>query len=300
MPHAVLSERPTGIMIPLYTDPPDPSYDDIIGEKNIHPSVPMIVIINPFNGPGLSKDPNYVTYIQRLQSSGIMVLGYVSTDYGNRNSTLIMADMDTYKNWYNTNGIFFDQMSNTISDEIFYSNLNGYAKSIGLNYTVGNPGAGVPASYIGTVDNLVVHENSSLPLLSLLQQYLIYPKTNFSTLSFGIDTLDTSFLLSESDYVGYTYVTNGNLPNQWNGLPSYFDTLVETLDGCSPPLSGDWIISQVCTLGSAVTAPANVLVQPGAVLTIPSGLKLNIDFTHYHLLVKSGGGVLIKAGGAVN
>ncbi len=75
MPHMALStEPPTGIMIPLYTDPPDPSYGTIIEEKNNHPSVPMIVIINPFNGPGLSKDPNYAIYIQRLQSSGIMVL----------------------------------------------------------------------------------------------------------------------------------------------------------------------------------------------------------------------------------
>ncbi len=212
-----------------------------------------------------------------------------------------MADMDSYKNWYDTNGIFFDQMSSTIGDEIFYGNLNGYAKSIGLNYTVGNPGTNVPSSYIGTVDNIVIHENSSLPLLSLLQQYLTYSKTDFSTLSFGISTLDTSFLTGESGYVGYTYMTNGTLPNQWTGLPSYFGKLVETLDRCSPSSSmQDWIISSSCTLGFTSTASANVIVQPGAVLTIPSGLKLNIDLAHYHLLVKSGGGVLIKAGGAIN
>jgi hypothetical protein len=43
-----------------------------------------------------------------------------------------------------------------------------------------------------------------------------------------------------------------------------------------------------------------VIVQPGVVLTIPNGLRLNIDFTHLHLLIKSGGGVLIKSGGAIN
>ncbi|HJT09681.1 MAG TPA: S8 family serine peptidase [Candidatus Nitrosotalea sp.] len=69
---------------------------------------------------------------------------------------------------------------------------------------------------------------------------------------------------------------------------------------CSPPASGDWTISSSCTISSSVTAPANVIVQSGAVLTIPNGLRLNIDFTHYHLLVRSGGGVLIKAGGAIN
>ncbi|MHB9161288.1 MAG: hypothetical protein ACYC6W_10470, partial [Nitrosotalea sp.] len=48
------------------------------------------------------------------------------------------------------------------------------------------------------------------------------------------------------------------------------------------------------------TAPANVIVQSGVVLTIPSGLRLNIDFTRYHLLVQYGGGVLVQAGGAIN
>ena len=68
---------------------------------------------------------------------------------------------------------------------------------------------------------------------------------------------------------------------------------------CGPPASGDWTIPSSCSISTTVTSPANVIVDPGAVLTIPSGLKMNIDFTHYHLLVKSGGGVLIKAGGGV-
>jgi hypothetical protein len=69
---------------------------------------------------------------------------------------------------------------------------------------------------------------------------------------------------------------------------------------CLPPASGDWVVTSSCTLGSSAAAPANIIVDTGAVLTIPSGLRLDIDFTHYHLLVRAGGGVLIKAGGAIN
>lgn len=75
---------------------------------------------------------------------------------------------------------------------------------------------------------------------------------------------------------------------------------ISKTSGCAPPLSGDWTITRSCTLTSTSTAPANVIVQSGTVLTIPNGLKLNIDFIHHHLLVKAGGGVLIKAGGAIN
>lgn len=69
---------------------------------------------------------------------------------------------------------------------------------------------------------------------------------------------------------------------------------------CLPPLSGDWTVASSCTLTNTATAQANVIVPSGTVLTIPNGLRLNIDFIHYHLLVRSGGGVLIKAGGAIN
>ncbi len=77
------------------------------------------------------------------------------------------------------------------------------------------------------------------------------------------------------------------------------DSAVESLS-CAPPSSGDWTIPSSCIIPSTVTAPANVIVDSGAVLTVPDGTQLNIDFLQYHLLVKSGGGVLIKAGGAIN
>jgi len=77
------------------------------------------------------------------------------------------------------------------------------------------------------------------------------------------------------------------------------DSAVEALS-CVPPSSGDWTVPSSCSIASTVTAPANVIVPSGVVLTVPNGMVLHIDFAHYHLLVKSGGGVLIKAGGAIN
>jgi hypothetical protein len=77
------------------------------------------------------------------------------------------------------------------------------------------------------------------------------------------------------------------------------DSALEALS-CAPSSSGDWTIPSSCSVSSTVTAPANVIVQSGAVLTIPNGMRLNINFASNHLLVKSGGGVLIKAGGAIN
>jgi len=48
-----------------------------------------------------------------------------------------------------------------------------------------------------------------------------------------------------------------------------------------------------------VTAGGSVIVQSGAVLTIPNGITLDIDFSQFNLTVKSGSGVLIKSGGTI-
>lgn len=63
---------------------------------------------------------------------------------------------------------------------------------------------------------------------------------------------------------------------------------------CFAPLSGDWIITSSCVLSGTVIAPASVIVNSGAVVTISPNSKLLLDFKHFKLLVKKGGGVLIK------
>ncbi|MGB6463624.1 MAG: plastocyanin/azurin family copper-binding protein [Nitrosotalea sp.] len=79
-----------------------------------------------------------------------------------------------------------------------------------------------------------------------------------------------------------------------------WSTFIGSTTECLPPLSGDWTVSSSCTLPYSTTAPANVIVQSNSVLTIPNGDALNMDFHHYHLLVRSGSGVLIKAGGVIS
>ena len=68
---------------------------------------------------------------------------------------------------------------------------------------------------------------------------------------------------------------------------------------CTPPASGDWTISESCMINSSVTIQGNVLVRDSSVLSIPSGVVLDIDFASFSLTVQSGSGVLIKSGGTV-
>ena len=68
---------------------------------------------------------------------------------------------------------------------------------------------------------------------------------------------------------------------------------------CTPPASGDWTISDSCMINSSATIQGNVLVRDSSVLSIPSGVVLDIDFASFSLTVQSGSGVLIKSGGTV-
>ena len=68
---------------------------------------------------------------------------------------------------------------------------------------------------------------------------------------------------------------------------------------CTPPASGDWIVNSSCTINSNTTAQGNVIVQNDSVLSIPSGVTLDIDFASFSLTVQSGSGVFIKSGGTI-
>ena len=68
---------------------------------------------------------------------------------------------------------------------------------------------------------------------------------------------------------------------------------------CIPPGSGDWIITDDCTLSNNSIAAGNVIVTNGAILTIPGNLTLDIDFTNFGLQINSGGGILIKANATI-
>ncbi len=85
----------TGVIVPLYS-PPGSYWAQIIQAKNAHPSVPIVVIINPNSGPGTSSNADYATGISQMQASGITVLGYVYTSYGTRSIASVEADINSY------------------------------------------------------------------------------------------------------------------------------------------------------------------------------------------------------------
>jgi len=223
-----------GIMVPLYTYPGG-TWDKVVKTKNDYPDVPIVAIVNPANGPGGSQDSNYVSGIGKLKDAGVIVLGYVSTAYTNRGLSAVKGDIDKWDKWYDVDGIFFDEQTNWAGKEWYYTEAGDYAESKGLDFTVGNPGANSIASYLDTVDVVLIYESPGLPNLNNYQSWSSYDNSKLGMIPFGVGSLPTNWINNAAQLVGWIYVTNDALPNPWDSLPPYFGDMTALLNDGSAP-----------------------------------------------------------------
>jgi len=231
---AAASASTTGIMIPFYTYPGS-TWASVISVKEANPGVPIVAVVNPDSGPGASVDPNYVSGISGLRAAGVTVIGYVPTGYASMPISTVESTVDQYRRWYPITGIFFDEMSNVAGKEHYYSRLSAYSRSLGFDFTVGNPGSNTLPSYIGTVDTIVIYENQGLPSVSSLEGWHSgYAKRNFAMIAYGVRSVNQSYLSTASRHVGYIYVTNAGLPNPYDSLPPYLAAVASALAAPNP------------------------------------------------------------------
>ena len=221
------SEQETGqkIAVPSYFYP-------CTGTTNcywdqLHQGVPTvgIAIINPSSGPGTSKSNAYTQQTNRTQNTGIITLGYVYTDYGNRSATQVKADIDKYYQWYKVDGIFFDEgYSSNCSKTGYYLDLTKYVKSKGgKGVSIVNFGTTTPECYINTTDILVTFESnySSYIKWKASGWENKYPASRFWHLVYNTpeSSLANALSLSKNRNAGWLYITPDNLPNPWDTLP---------------------------------------------------------------------------------
>lgn len=212
-----MPSKPLGII--LYTSPSDASWKIVATTKLTSGS---FAVINPNSGPGVKPDPNYASGIKSLQSSGLKVLGYVATTYGQKPQPDAEAEVNSYKTWYGVDGIFFDEMASAGSFASYYRALDTYAKGLGMTLTVGNPGTST--SLVGIFDITNVDEGAGYPHPANLSAY---PADKICFISYAVPAVDSQVLASLLPLVACFWVTDANLPNPYDSLPSYFSELAQ-------------------------------------------------------------------------
>jgi hypothetical protein len=197
-----------------------------------------ITVMNPYNGPDTARNPDYQQVLTYCQSAGQKVIGYVHTSYGARSARAVKADIDAYYRYYpGIDGIFLDEMSNRASTQSYYRGLYRHVKGKGRNLVVGNPGAAADTSWqldTPVTDTVVVFEGSASAFASWTPPpwVLTQPPSRIAHLvhaSPDAASMAAACLKSQQAGGGYAYVTDDQLPNPWDTLPTYWD---EELGAC--------------------------------------------------------------------
>ena len=243
LPNQTPSHTHLEILIPLYI------YPDLRSENSrwravveAQSKVDITAIINPNNGPlGDISDSRYRDYqnsIRILRNAKVKVLGYVYTSYGKRDKEQIKADIDKYSQYYDLDGIFFDEAANTTKDKDFYAQLAAYVRTADkLKTIVLNPGISTSPAYMDAqhsiADTAVTFEqtyaqwiNASGPpdwvynKMAKRFALLVHTAPDSTAMKRAID-------LGHMRHYGYVYVTNDMGANPWDTLPSYWQEMVD-------------------------------------------------------------------------
>ena len=208
------------ILVPLYSGDPS-QFQEILNLQSEYKSVHFSIIVNPNNGSGNASNSTYSEWINRSESAGITVLGYVFTSYGNRSLGTILEEVSNYSKWYGVHGIFFDEVSDNSSAESFYSNVVVQCQALGVDLTVGNPGDFVPYGFLPIFNVTVIYENPGYPSLSSLEEYSQnVSKTRLAVIAYGVP-FSSSEISSIGTVAGVEYFSDQDLPDPYQNLSSY-------------------------------------------------------------------------------
>lgn len=212
------NQQSAGLIVPLYAYPTDPSWTNLILEKQAFPGVPIITIVNAYNGPGSTIDNNFIKGIGELKAAHITVIGYVWTSDGGRSVSDVESDMMKWMVWYNVNGIFFDTMSSYASTASYYETLAKFAMSKGFVLTVGNAGSPVDQILVGIFQVTCIYENSGIPSVSILTKDS-GSRNEFAYIAYGVSNLPSNLM---TQYVSWLWITNLNPPAElYMSLPPF-------------------------------------------------------------------------------
>lgn len=210
------------IIVPAYIYPGS-------GWNGLAASAPTvsIAVANPASGPGSSYASNVAAQIATEQAAGIVMYGYVDTDYGGRTIAAVESDVALWASFYGITNIFFDRVTTDAPTEAsFYAPLYAYVHAGGGNVIL-NCGVAPDQSYMAASDVLVTFEGDYPTYLSSYSApawMALYAPGRFWNIVYSVPTIanmGTVVALASQRGIGAIYATDAGLPNPYSVLPSY-------------------------------------------------------------------------------
>lgn len=190
-----------------------------------------LVVLNPSSGPGPGRQESYAALSGRLRAAGVRRIGYVNTDYGTRPGADVRDECAAFRDWYDVDGIFFDQVSADVGGLDACEQYVRDARSLGCRTVVLNPGVYPHRAYLDLA-NLVVTFDGDLEMhrrLKVPKWAMSLPPERFCHLVYGVpeDAIDDVRRRVARSHAGTLYITDGLAPNPWGRLAGYWEKLVE-------------------------------------------------------------------------
>jgi hypothetical protein len=218
------------LAVPAYFAP-GPEWQRVIAAA---PTVGM-VIINPASGPGASTDPQYAQVIAQARAAGIIVLGYVSTSYGQRPEADVIADVNGYYNLYSLSGIYLaegpmeadctplEAQYRRVADAAHARDTHAYM-AVGTHFC---------PTYVYFFDLMVEFAMS----WSDYQSYVVptwMPSGSperFCHFISDVPPGEAGAAISRAiaNGAGWVFATDQSQPNPWGQLPAYFDAELQAI-----------------------------------------------------------------------
>lgn len=195
---------------------------------------PMVCMINPGSGPGLSADSLYVGLVPKVQGAGLTVYGYVHskgpTGYGTRPLADVKADILNHIGWYGVKGIFIDCTSNDPAYLPYYTDLCAFVHSKGCKVVL-NCGTKTYEGLAKIADWLCVVETDSMSYETIARPSWEAAYSNLWHMvhSCALSDMPRIVALAKQRKAGLITVTDDVMANPYNTLPTYLDALVAEL-----------------------------------------------------------------------
>ncbi|KAF1937436.1 hypothetical protein EJ02DRAFT_476835 [Clathrospora elynae] len=254
------------ILLPLYVYPSAGAWDPLYAAAKAHQNVDFTVVLNPCSGPCMGSLPDelYLEEVPKLQAyPNIRTLGYVATNYTDKDIESVLAEINTYDNWQKltgitkmrVDGIFLDETPSTYDPDSYeYLKIAGQAvrqcTSFNGGFVAHNPGLISPEilnsktvlqeSYLNLTDMTVVFEETfenwlDKDTLDPLQEHKIR-RSKLAVILHSVPNLSNQVLEFVVDQVEETadwlYLTNVTETDQYyHSLTPMFAELVTVVDG---------------------------------------------------------------------
>ncbi|MDB5328271.1 MAG: hypothetical protein JWM57_3840 [Phycisphaerales bacterium] len=226
---AAIPVHAAGLLVPAYFQPADHAADWAALTSGAS-KVAVTAIFNPNSGPGTAAEPAYTSALATFRAAGGTAVAYVhthNTDGSLRTAAAVDDEINRYRSFYQFDGIFVDEMSNTTTDVSYYLSLYSSIKAKDANWVlIGNPGTNVPSGYSNVADQLVTFEDYAINYAANTPRSWTQsqPASRFATIVHDASASQLTGILSKAstDHVGYVYVTDdGADGNAYDSLPSY-------------------------------------------------------------------------------